>query len=139
MAEPKTKVNDASVLDFIDAIGDERQRDDAQVIHALMQSVSGKKAKMFGSSIVGFDSYHYVYASGREGDWPILAFSPRKQSMTVYTMDGFKDKKVLLKKLGKHKTSVSCLYFKKLADLHLPTFKALLKKSYASMSKKYKK
>ena len=138
MAEPKTKATDASVSDFIDAIKDETQRDAARIIHDLMKSITGKKGVMFGASIVGFDSYHYVYASGRTGDWPILGFSPRKQNMTVYIMDGFKDKKHLLKKLGKHKTSVSCLYFKKLRDLHLPTFKAILQSSFKATSKRYK-
>lgn len=138
MAEPKTKATDASVSDFIDAIKDETQRDAARIIHDLMKSITGKKGVMFGASIVGFDSYHYVYASGRTGDWPILGFSPRKQNMTVYIMDGFKDKKLLLKKLGKHKTSVSCLYFKKLSDLHLPTFKAILQSSFKATSKRYK-
>ncbi len=138
MAEPKTKATDASVSGFIDAIKDETQRNDARIIHDLMKSITGKKGVMFGASIVGFDSYHYVYASGREGDWPILGFSPRKQNMTVYIMEGFKDKKLLLKRLGKHKTSVACLYFKKLSDLHMPTFKALLQTSFQAASKKYK-
>ncbi len=89
MAELKTKLSDASVEDFLDGIADERKRHDSYTILAMMQEVTGVEAKMWGDSIVGFGSYHYKYASGREADWPLVGFSPRKQNLTLYIMSGF--------------------------------------------------
>ena len=137
MAEPKTKPTKASVEKFIDAQEKESVRDDCRTLVKMMQEISGEPPVMWGTAIVGFGTYHYVYASGQEGDWPILAFSPRKQNLTIYLMSGFSGKEALLKKLGKNKTSVSCLYVKSLEGLHMPTLKKLISDSYKEMAKKY--
>ena len=137
MAEPKTKPTKASVEKFIDAQEKESVRDDCRTLVKMMQDISGEPPVMWGTAIVGFGTYHYVYASGQEGDWPILAFSPRKQNLTIYLMSGFSGKEALLKKLGKNKTSVSCLYVKSLEGLHMPTLKKLISDSYKEMAKKY--
>lgn len=129
MAELKTKANAASVEAFLNSVADERKRGDAFVLLAMMQEISGEEAKMWGDRIVGFGSYHYKYASGREGDWPILAFSPRKQNLTLYFMPGFEHQGELLAKLGKHTTGVSCLYIKKLADVDLPTLRQMIERA----------
>lgn len=139
MAEPKTKPTKASVDKFIDAQEKESVRDDCRTIMKIMQEISGEPPVMWGTSIVGFGTYHYVYASGQEGDWPLLAFSPRKQNLTIYLMSGFDGKKDLLAKLGKCKTAKSCLYVKSLEDLHMPTLKKLISDSYKYMVKKYGK
>ena len=119
MSEAKTKATSMNVKDFLNAIEDVQKRKDAFVVLKMMEEVTGKKAVIWGTSIVGFDSYHYKYASGREGDWPIIGFSPRKTMLTVYIMPGFKPYKDKLKKLGKHKLGKSCLYIRKLADIDL--------------------
>lgn len=137
MAEPKTKPTKASVDKFIDAQEKESVRDDCRTLVKLMQEISGEPPVMWGTAIVGFGTYHYIYASGQEGDWPLLAFSPRKQNLTIYLMSGFSGKEALLKKLGKNKTSVSCLYVKSLEGLHMPTLKKLISDSYKEMAKKY--
>jgi hypothetical protein len=92
---------------------------------------------LWGSSIIGFGRYTYVYASGKSGDWPIIGLSPRKKNLVVYLMSGFEGEDKLLAKLGKHKTGKSCLYVQRLSDLHIPTLKTLMKKSIAAMKKKY--
>ena len=101
-----------------------------------MEEVTGKKAVIWGTSIVGFDSYHYKYASGREGDWPIIGFSPRKTMLTVYIMPGFKPYKDKLKKLGKHKLGKSCLYIRKLADIDLGILEEIITDSVQRMRAK---
>jgi hypothetical protein len=136
MAELKTKPNRASAADFIARIKDPTQRRDAKTLAAMMRKVTGKKAVMWGSSVVGFGAYHYVYQSGREGDWFLTGFSPRKQNMTVYCMAGFTPYPELMAKLGKYKTSVSCLYFKSLDDLHLPTLTKLVTQSVRDTKKR---
>lgn len=138
MAEPKTKPTEASVEKFIDAQEKESVRDDCRTLVKMMQEVSGEPPVMWGTAIVGFGTYHYEYASGQKGDWPMLAFSPRKQNLTIYLMPGFSGKEDLLKKLGKHKTAVSCLYVKSLEGLHMSTLKKLISDSYKQMAKKYK-
>jgi hypothetical protein len=137
MAAPKTKPTKASVEKFIDAQEKESVRDDCRTLVKLMQEISGEPPVMWGTAIIGFGTYHYVYASGQEGDWPILAFSPRKQNLTVYLMSGFSGKEDLLKKLGKNKASGSCLHVKSLEGLHMPTLKKLVTDSYKYMLKKY--
>src|SRR5262245_41484448 len=122
----KTQRTTASVKAFIDSVADERKRRDSHQVSAMMQEITGEKPAMWGSSIVGFGTYHYKSASGQEGDWPIAAFSPRKDSLTLYMMPGFQEHKELLSKLGKHKTAVSCLYIKSLDDVHMPTLKTLV-------------
>jgi hypothetical protein len=136
MAELKTKLNDASVTGFLNRIGDEQKRRDAFVILKMMGAVTKAKPKMWGSSIVGFGNYHYKYASGREGDWFITGFSPRKQNLTLYFHGGFKRHAALLTKLGKHKISGgACLYVNKLDDIHLPTLRQLIRVSVWDMKK----
>jgi len=130
MAELKTKQTDASVKDFLNQIPDKERRDDCFAIAKMMEEATGAKPKMWGASIVGFGSYRYKYASGREGDWMMTGFSPRKNDLTVYLMMGFEKHRELLEQLGKHKTSKgSCLYIKRLDDVHLPTLKKLIKES----------
>ena len=131
----KTQRTRASVKAFIDGVADESKRNDARAISALMQDITGEKPEMWGTSIVGFGSYHYKYASGQEGDWPLVGFSPRKDNLTLYIMPGFKDYSDLLGKLGKHKKGMSCLYIKSLDDVHLPTLKTLVRQSVRQMKK----
>jgi hypothetical protein len=138
MAEAKTKKTEASVDDFLAGISPEKKRQDALAICELMKNVTKAKPKMWGTSIVGFGSYHYKYASGHEGEWPLVGFSPRKQNLTVYIVPGFANYDALLSKLGKHKTGKSCLYLNSLEDIHLPTLRELIQRSVAEMKKKYK-
>ena len=129
MAEPKTKPTQASVKKFLDQIPDKERRDDCFAIAKIMEDITGDKPKMWGPSIVGFGTYHYKYASGHEGDWPVAAFSPRKKDLTVYLMIGFNKDPELMKQLGKHSVGKSCLYIKHLSDIHVPTLKKLIKAS----------
>lgn len=135
MAELKTKPNDASVAQFLNKISDETLRKDCRTLVQIMQQVTKAKPKMWGSSIVGFGSYHYRYASGREADWLLTGFAPRKQNLTVYILSGFEQSGELMQKLGKHTTSKSCLYIKRLDDIHLPTLKKLVLQSVRQMQK----
>ena len=139
MSEPKTVRNDGNVDEFLDAVENPRRREDARRVLELMREVTGEPPKMWGSSIVGFGSYRYKYASGREGDWMITGFSPRKQNLTVYIMPGFSEFADLLAKLGKHKTSKSCLYLNKLADVDLDVLAELVRESVAVMRRRYAK
>lgn len=132
-AELKTKVNDASVEGFLNSVADEQKRGDCFEILKLMKQVTKETPKMWGSSIVGFGSYHYKGASGREGDWMLTGFSPRKQNLTLYIMGGFDSHKDLLKKLGKYETSVGCLYIKKLDDVDRKVLKELVAGSVRTM------
>lgn len=109
MADNKTQPTKVSVTGFINAINDTEMRADARKVASMMRKATGKRAKMWGSSIVGFGTYHYKYASGREGDSLLTGFSPRKQALTVYIMGGFSKFDALMKRLGKHKTGKSCL------------------------------
>ena len=135
MAELKTKPNDQSVEAFLNSITDERKRRDAFAILDLMRKATRAEPKMWGSSIVGFGSYHYKYASGRGGDWPVTGFSPRKRNLTLYITPGFEQYGALFKRLGKHKTAKSCLYINTLDDIDLPTLKELVKQSVKHMKK----
>ena len=137
MAELKTKPNKQSVKKFIDGIKDEKTRRDCRVVLKLMKEVTKLPPKMWTDSIVGFGAYHYKYASGREGDWFLTGFSPRKQNLTLYIMSGFDKYGALMKKLGKCKTAQSCLYVKDLDDIHLPTLKTLVRESVRYMRKLY--
>jgi hypothetical protein len=133
MAELKTKQNEQSVAAFLNGIEDERKRQDSWAIVELMQAVTGAEPVMWGDSIVGFGSYHYQYASGREGDWMLVGFSPRKQNLTLYIMPGFDRYEALLAQLGKYKTGKSCLYIKKLDDVNLDTLRELVSQSVRQM------
>ena len=117
LAKIKTKETKASVEDFINSVKDEVKRKDSLAILKLMQKATKEKPKMWGSSIVGFGSYHYKYESGREGDFFRIGYSPRVQNLTVYVMDGFEKRPDLMDKLGKHTTGKSCLYIKRLSDI----------------------
>ena len=128
MAELKTKATKASVKEFLNQVPEKERREDSFTVAKLMEEITGEKPKMWGPSIVGFGTYHYKYATGREGDWPVAAFSPRKNDLTLYIMTGFANKE-LMEKLGKYKTAKSCLYIKRLADVHMPTLKKLIKTS----------
>ena len=134
MAELKTKKTKASVAAFLDQISDDQRRKDCQRVLKIMKEATGEQPRMWGSSIVGFGAYKYRYASGHEGEWPIIGFSPRKNDLTLYIMPGFADYTELMAKLGKHKTGKSCLYIKKLDDVELPVLKKLITKSVDKMA-----
>ena len=138
MAEPKTKPTKQSVSAFLKSVPDEQRREDAAKLIELMRAATKEDPVMWGPSIIGFGSYRYHYGSGREADWPITGLSPRKQNLVVYVMPGFAEYEDLLAKLGKHTTGASCLYIKRLSDVHLPTLKTLITRSVAAMKKKHK-
>lgn len=127
MAENKTQRTRASVSGFLAGIQDPQTRADCKVLVKMMQDASGEKPAMWGPSIVGFGSYHYRYASGREGDAPIVSFSPRRQNLTVYILARLERFGDLLRDLGNYKTGVGCLYIKRLDDVHLPTLRKLIR------------
>lgn len=137
MAELKTRPTRASVTEFLAGIDDRQQRADAKKVAAMMRRATGKRAKMWGASIVGYGSYHYKYASGRDGDFMITGFSPRKQALTVYIMPGFSSFKKLMEKLGKYKTGKSCLYIKRLSDIDEKVLQKLIAESVRHMRKRY--
>lgn len=126
MTELKTKKSNASVKAFLKTIGNKTMRADCEAIVEIMKSATKSDPVMWGNSIVGFGSYHYKYASGREGDWFRCGFSPRKQNLTLYLMGGFSMQKDLLAQLGKHKTGKSCLYIKQLADIDLKVLRKMI-------------
>ena len=132
MAELKTQKNDANVEDFLNHVSDARKREDCLALD-LMRDVTGEEPAMWGTSIVGFGSYHYKYASGREGDWFLAGFAPRKRDLTLYIMAGFERHEEFLAKLGKHKTGKSCLYIKRLADIDPTVLKELVSASVEHM------
>lgn len=139
MAEIKTKATTVSVKDFLNSVEPEGKRQDGYVLLELFEKVTGEKAVMWGSSIVGFGMYHYKSErSSQEGDWPRVGFSPRKQSLTLYVMAGNKDNPDMVK-LGKFKSSEgSCLYINKLADVDLRLLSGIIKKSYEYNKSLYK-
>lgn len=138
MAEIKTKVNDASVKDFLDKVEPESKREDAFKLLKIFEEVSGEKAKMWGSAIVGFGMYHYKSErSAQEGDWPRTGFSPRKQNLTLYVHAGLNESENLLAKLGKYKTSVGCLYINKLSDVDEKVLREIITKNMVEMEKHY--
>ncbi len=133
MAENKTQKNEQSVDDFLNGVEDEQKRRDSFAVMELMKEVTGEEPAMWGDSIVGFGSYHYRYASGREGDSPLTGFSPRKQNLTLYITSGFEQYEDLLDDLGKFKTGKSCLYLKRLQDVDLDVLRELVRQSVAHM------
>lgn len=126
MADPKTKKTGKSAADFFASIKDEQVRDDCKTISEIMQTAAKEKPAMWGSSIVGFGHHRSIYASGKESNWMLIAFSPRKQNIVLYLMIGYNRQEHLLAKLGKHTTGKGCLYIKRLSDIHLPTLKKLV-------------
>ena len=138
MGAIKTTVNSLSVKEFINSVENEQRRKDGLALLKLFSNITGEKAKMWGTSIIGFGQYHYKSErSSQKGDWPLIAFSPRKQNLTLYIMSGFDGASPLLKKLGKHKTSVGCLYINKLEDVDIKVLEELIKKSFEDMAKKH--
>lgn len=137
MAENKTKPTSISVTEFLRGIEDPDKRRDAKKVSAMMRAATGSRARMWGSNIVGFGQYHYKYESGREGDFMITGFSPRKQALTLYIMPGFKSQAALMKKLGKYKTGKSCLYIKRLSDVDEAILQRLITDSVKLMRRKY--
>jgi Domain of unknown function (DU1801) len=117
MAELKTKPEPTSVQEFLDNVADPTRREDAKAVCALMQEVTGEQPQMWGTSMVGFGRYSYTYATGRSGEWFRVGFSPRKQALTLYLLEGFEEHADLLARLGKHSTGKSCLYIKRLQDV----------------------
>ncbi len=129
MAEAKTRPTDQSVAGFIKKIPDPQTRDDCFAIARLMKEATRNEPQMWGSAIVGFGTRRIQYAGGREGDGPLIAFSPRKQNLTLYIMSGAGSHAELLEKLGKHRVGGGCLHIKRLADIDLPTLKKLIRES----------
>lgn len=134
----KTQATTASVTAFIDKQPKEEVRDDCRALMKLMHEITGEEPYMYGPSIVGYGTYHYRYESGREGDAPLVAFSPRKPELVIYAVGGLLEKEPeLLAKLGKHKATKGCLYVKRLADIDLKVLKSIIKKSIAVTKKMY--
>ena len=134
MAELKTKETKASVSGFLKKIEDPARRKDAETILAMLKSATGEEPRMWGSSIVGFGRLHYKYPSGREGDWFMAGFSPRKDSFSLHLCGGFGPHADLLEKLGKFKTGVGCLYVKKLDDVDAKVLKQLVTRTVKGVS-----
>ena len=137
MAESKTKPTQVSVEDYIAAIPDATKRGDAQTLVGIMQAATGEKPKMWGPSIIGFGTYHYKYETGREGDTPVIGFSPRKPAIVFYGFRAANDFEAMLEKLGKHTTGKGCVYIKKLADVDQKVLATLIKKSVAATRAKH--
>jgi hypothetical protein len=137
MTELKTKPTTKSVEDFLKKVEHPTKREDSFKILELMKEITNEEPVMWGDSIVGFGSYRYKYASGREGDWPIVGFSPRKQNLALYIMSGFDKYEEILNNLGKFKTGKSCLYINKLKDVDMQTLKELVSESVKHMKKQY--
>ena len=136
MAELKTKQNDASVAGFLKRIPDADRRQDCRTVLQIMRKATRAEPKMWGTGIVGFGSYPYKYASGREGEWPLVGFAPRKGDLTLYLMTGLDAYAHLLSKLGKHRTGKACLYIKRLSDLDLKVLQEIVTASVDAMKKR---
>jgi len=136
-AELKTKPNKDDVVAFLNQVEPEKKRADSFELLNLMKELTGEEPKMWGGSIIGFGSYHYKYKSGREGDWFLTGFSPRKQNLTVYIIAGFDRFEELMTKLGKHKTGKGCLYINKLEDVDVEILKELVVESVDYLKKLY--
>lgn len=137
MAKPKTTKTGQSVAAFLDAIGDPKMRADCKAVAKMMREATGCRGAMWGASMVGFGSYDYRYASGREGRWFLTGFAPRKQALTLYIMPGFASFEELLGGLGKYRTGKSCLYLKSLDDVDREVLRRLIGESVAWMREKY--
>ena len=136
-AEAKTKATHASVRDYLDAIENEDRRKDCEILSELMQKTTGFPPVMWGTSIVGFGSYHYRYDSGHEGDACLVGFSSRKGDISVYVMAGMEGQAELMEKLGKHKAGKGCLYLKRTADVDLKVLAAMVKNAAAELQGRY--
>jgi hypothetical protein len=134
VSELKTKKTDASVEAFLNSVEHDTRRADGFVLVELMREITGEEPAMWGPSIVGFGSYRYKYESGREGEWFLVGFSPRKRNLTVYMMSGFDEHENLLQKLGKYRTGKGCLYINKLEDVDLQVLRELIRQSVVHTS-----
>lgn len=137
MAELKTKVTEVDPREFLKSVDPDEKRQDSLWLLEQMEELSGAPAKMWGESMIGFGTYHYVYDSGREGDWFEVGFAPRKQNLVVYIMPGFSTYDDLLSQLGKYKTGKSCLYIKKLSEVNREVLRELIAQSLKAMREKY--
>lgn len=137
MAELKTKKNNTSVTDFINTVEKEDKKNDCLELLKIFEQITKEIPTMWGSSIIGFGNYRYKYESGREGNWFLTGFSPRKQNIVIYIIAGFTEYEILMKDLGKFKTGSSCLYINKLTDIDLKILKLLIKNSVEFMKNKY--
>lgn len=137
MYEPKTKETDASVIEFIEAVENPKKRQDAYKLLEVFEETSGYPAKMWGSSIIGFGSYHYVYATGHEGDAPLVGFSPRKAKVSLYFATGDTEREQLLEKFGKHTSGKGCVYINKTEDIDVEVLKELITQSIAFLQNLY--
>jgi hypothetical protein len=137
MAQNKTVETIESVADFLATVTDENKKQDCLNLVSIMEKVTGFKAKMWGPSIVGFGSYHYIYESGREGDAPLVGFSPRKNEISLYLSSSFENRDTLLEKFGKHKSAKACVYIKKLADMDQEIFKEMIALSVKHVKSMY--
>lgn len=138
MAELKTQVNDTDPITYLEKISDSQKRQDSFALLKLMQESTGAEPKMWGDSTIGFGSYHFRYASGKEGDWFLVGFKPRMSNFTLYIMSGFDRYDELLGKLGKHRTAKSCLYIKKLEDVDLDILSQIVKLAAEYMAEIHK-
>jgi len=139
MAAPKTRPNKKSVRKFLFSVESEKRRKDAFELLSIFETVTNKKAVMWGDAIVGFGRYHYAQKSGRQADWPMTGFSPRKLNFSLYIMPGFDDYQHLLARLGKHKTSKCCLYVNRLDDIDKSVLQTLLSASLRDMERRYER
>ncbi|MCB0638167.1 MAG: DUF1801 domain-containing protein [Lewinella sp.] len=137
MSDLKTKPTGEDVQAFLATIDNEQKRQDAEALMEIMGRLTGAEARLWGPSIIGFGDYHYRYESGREGDWFLVGFSPRKANLTLYIMSGFSRYEELMGQLGKFKTGKSCLYVKKLADINQAVLEALINASIETLKEKY--
>ncbi|MBT6161137.1 MAG: DUF1801 domain-containing protein [Flavobacteriaceae bacterium] len=137
MSQNKTLPTRKSVELFLNGIVDDQKRQDSWVLFEMLREITGKAAQMWGNSIIGFDTYHYKYASGREGDWMLTGFSPRKKALSIYLMCDISHNSLDFESLGKHKKGKGCLYIKKLGDVHLPTLKKIIQQSIALTKEMY--
>jgi hypothetical protein len=134
MAELKTRPAKASPLEFLESIENDERRRDGETLLKMMEKATGATPTMWGPAIVGFGDFHYKYDSGREGDWFMVGFSPRKQYLAIYLMAGIHRYKASLEKLGKHSTGKGCLYIKRLADVDRKILDALIRQSVRDLS-----
>jgi len=137
MAELKTKPTGVNPIEYLKGIENPEQRKDSLAILKMMKRVTGKKPKMWGTALIGFGEYHYKYPSGREGDWFMTGFAPRKQNLSLYIMPGFRRYGELLSRLGKHKTGKGCLYIKRLTDIDMDVLEELVSEGFKDMTEKY--
>ena len=133
MAANQTQKTNASVEDYLAQVPEAELRKDCRTLVRLMRAATGEPPRMWGAALVGFGDYHYVYDSGREGDWFLVGFAPRKQNLSIYLLSGFEGREALLERLGPHSTGKGCLYVKRLADVHLPTLEQLIADAVKSM------